>query len=189
VKEKSLSKLFFLFSLILIIGIVPAIALAQSSFFKRTDVGTAFTYQGYLTDGSNPADGTYNFEFALYDAASDGSQIGSTQTKSGVTVSDGLFSVSLDFGSNAFDGNNRYLEVKVGTETLSPRVELSPSPYSMYSADSGALQGNTVSSDSPSSGQVLKWDGSAWAPATDNTGSVVDTGYNGLFDESIYVIG
>lgn len=32
------------------------------------------------------------------------------------------------------------------------------------------LQGRTVSSTAPSSGEVLKWTGSAWAPGSDNTG-------------------
>jgi hypothetical protein len=33
-----------------------------------------------------------------------------------------------------------------------------------------ALRGRTVASTVPSTGQVLEWNGSAWAPATDNTG-------------------
>lgn len=33
------------------------------------------------------------------------------------------------------------------------------------------LMGRTVASSTPSSGQVLKWNGTAWAPATDNTSS------------------
>ncbi|UTW61315.1 tail fiber domain-containing protein [bacterium SCSIO 12741] len=33
------------------------------------------------------------------------------------------------------------------------------------------LQGNNLANTSPSNGQVLKWNGSAWAPSADNTGS------------------
>ena len=36
-----------------------------------------------------------------------------------------------------------------------------------------SIQGRGVSSTSPTSGQVLKWNGSLWAPATDNAGSSV----------------
>ena len=43
---------------ILYFGAVSA-ALAQ---------GTAFTYQGRLNDGGNPANGSYDLRFALYDA-------------------------------------------------------------------------------------------------------------------------
>ena len=37
---------------------------------------TAFTYQGRLSDGGLPANGAYDLRFALFDAASDGNQIG-----------------------------------------------------------------------------------------------------------------
>lgn len=36
-----------------------------------------------------------------------------------------------------------------------------------------ALQGNPVSANTPSSDQVLKWDGSAWAPASDDSGPTI----------------
>ncbi|MBD3384056.1 hypothetical protein GF407_03935 [candidate division KSB1 bacterium] len=39
----------------------------------------------------------------------------------------------------------------------------------MWNAD--ALQGNNVSTTTPSSGQVLKWNGTAWAPQSDQTGA------------------
>ncbi len=62
-------------------------------------LGTAFTYQGRLLDGGTPATGTYDFEFRLYDAASGGTQVGPTLTKTGVAVSDGCFTVKLDLGN------------------------------------------------------------------------------------------
>jgi uncharacterized coiled-coil protein SlyX len=36
-----------------------------------------------------------------------------------------------------------------------------------------ALRGRTVSATAPSNGQVLKWSGTAWAPASDNAGSSI----------------
>jgi hypothetical protein len=35
--------------------------------------GTAFTYQGKLTEGGNVATGSYDLKFSLYDALSSGS--------------------------------------------------------------------------------------------------------------------
>src|SRR5690554_369979 len=64
-------------------------------------LGTSFTYQGRLTDGGSPANGSYDFEFRLYDALDGGAQVGSTITKENVTVTDGHFTVLLDFGANA----------------------------------------------------------------------------------------
>jgi len=63
---------------------------------------TAFTYQGQLHDGGTNANGAYAMVFALYDAGTNGNQINSTITTN-ATLANGLFSVSLDFGANAFE--------------------------------------------------------------------------------------
>src|SRR5262245_28690017 len=60
---------------------------------------TRFTYQGSLKDGGNPASGNYDFQFSLFDQLSSGTQLGTTQTVSNVPVSNGAFTVSIDFGS------------------------------------------------------------------------------------------
>jgi hypothetical protein len=80
----------------------------------RAAMDTGFTYQGRLTDGDSLANGDYDFEFKLYDAASNGTQVGSTVTKEDVTVTDGLFTVQLDFGAEVFTGDARWLEIGVG---------------------------------------------------------------------------
>jgi hypothetical protein len=139
-------------------------------------VGTTFTYQGQLMDGDNPADGTYDFEFKLHDDPTVDSQVGSTIYVDDKDVSDGLFTVLLDFGSGVFNGEARYLEIGVrpggstGTyTTLAPRQELTAAPYAHYALDSGStesLQGHPVSDTMPTTGQLLQWNGSAWEPAT-----------------------
>jgi len=94
-------------------------------------MGTAFTYQGQLRKSSAPVNGTCNFQFSLFDALSGGTQIGATQTKSSVTVSNGLFTIpDLDFGGGAFNGEARWLAISVqctgdsGYTALSPRQAL-----------------------------------------------------------------
>ncbi len=72
-------------------------------------VGTSFTYQGRLVQSGAPVTGSCNFQFSLWDADSGGAQVGTTQTKTGVTVDKGYFTVALDFGANAFNGEARYL--------------------------------------------------------------------------------
>jgi hypothetical protein len=101
-------------------------------------VGTSFTYQGRLTDGGSPADGEYDFRFRLYDAASDGAQVGGTVAEEDVIVTDGLFTVQLDFGGGGFTGQARYLEIGVrpgsstgGYTDLAPRQPLTPAPYAL----------------------------------------------------------
>ncbi len=73
---------------------------------------TSFTYQGKLADGGLPANGSYDFQFKLFDALTGGAQQGPTVTVNGVTVTGGIFTVNLDFGAN-FPGSDRFLEISV----------------------------------------------------------------------------
>ena len=106
-------------------------------------VGTAFTYQGQLTNDGAPVNDLCNFTFELMDAVSGGNTL-ATVNKSGVSVSDGLFTVELDFGASAFNGQARWLQTSVdcgaGVETLSPRQPLTPVPYA-----TGLVPGATIS--------------------------------------------
>src|SRR5262245_54989716 len=93
-----------------------------------TSAQTPITYQGQLKDAGNPANGTYDFQFALFDASSGGAQVGATIAKPGGAVTNGVFSAELDFGSAAFNGAARWLEVSVrlagsagAFTTLAPR--------------------------------------------------------------------
>lgn len=111
-----------------------------------TALGNGFTYQGRLTDAGSPANGTYDLRFILYDADSAGASVGSTQTKDNVTVTNGLFSVELDFGASAWNGDARWVEIAVrpgadsGNYTvLSPRQPISPTPYALYAKASGGF--------------------------------------------------
>lgn len=98
-------------------------------------VGSGLTYQGQLKDGGNPANGSYDFQFRLYDALSGGTQVGSTITILSQAVAAGLFTVQLDFGATAYQGQARWLELAVRTAggpsytTLSPRQPLNATPY------------------------------------------------------------
>ena len=139
------TKQFLVGGITLIVMLTLAVGLSQAQAprpeqvsMPLESVGNAFTYQGQLKDGSNPANGEYDFQFMLYNSLSGGSQVGSTVTKDNVTVANGLFSVALDFGS-VFDGTGLWLEagVRLGNSTgiytiLSPRQEITPAPYALY---------------------------------------------------------
>ncbi|HXF42584.1 MAG TPA: tail fiber domain-containing protein, partial [Pyrinomonadaceae bacterium] len=101
---------------------------------------TAFTYQGRLNDGSAPANGQYDFEFKAFDALSGGTQYGPTQTLTNVQVTNGIFTVELDFGPTPFSaGADRWLEISVKKPTdstyttLAPRQKITSVPYSLRS--------------------------------------------------------
>ena len=101
------------------------------------EVGTSFTYQGRLVDDSGPANGVYDFQFSLFDTAVVGNQIGVTQTFDDIAVSGGLFTVILNFGAEAFNGQARWLEIAVKRDangsytTLTPRTALTPTPHAL----------------------------------------------------------
>ncbi len=107
---------------------------ANSPEAIEANIGNAFTYQGELAENGSPANGDYQFSFALYDAAAAGAQVGATLTQV-IAVTDGLFTASLDFGS-VFNGAALYLEIGVRPAgsadpftALSPRQALTAAPY------------------------------------------------------------
>ena len=116
------------------------VAIVLSIILSSTGVcfaqGTAFTYQGLLTDTNSPANGSYDLTFKLFNASDGGTQAGSTISDSAISVSNGLFTVVLDFGTQ-FNGTSYWLELGVRSNgvgsfmTLSPRQELTPTPYAI----------------------------------------------------------
>ena len=63
-----------------------------------TPAGTAFTFQGELQKAGLAVTDACDFEFTLWDEDDVGLQMGPTVSQSAVPVSDGLFTVKLDFG-------------------------------------------------------------------------------------------
>jgi hypothetical protein len=115
--------------------------------------GTAFTYQGRLNSSGNPASGNYDFTFSLFNnSGTNSGQIGSTLTILDVGVTNGLFTVALDFGG-VFTGNATWLAISVRTNggesftALNPLQELMPTPYAIYTPNAGAaLTANSATS-------------------------------------------
>ena len=126
-----------------VVRILPLLVVAAAwtgAPLAAQPIGTAFTYQGRLTDAGNPANGAYDLQLVLRDAAAGGAQVGPTLTRDDVVVANGLFTVSLDFGA-VFAGSKRWLEVRVrpGASTgaytaLAPLQELAPAPNAVFSA-------------------------------------------------------
>lgn len=120
-------------------------------------LGTAFTYQGYLEDGGEPKNGAIDLAINAFDAQSGGELVGVVRLES-VSVSNGVFTVSLDFGGGTFLGTPVFLEIHVREDAdgdlasndnfvmLSPRQALTPTPY--------ALHAESVSLDAIGSAQI-----------------------------------
>src|SRR5258708_2155908 len=119
-----------------LVTLVCALAFAgATTAFAQT---TTFTYQGRLTDMGTSANGNYDLQFKLFDAAGGGGQIGSTITNAVVSVTNGVFTVSLDYGAVAFTGADRFLEIGVRPTgsanpytVLTPRQQLTSAVYAV----------------------------------------------------------
>lgn len=99
---------------------------------------TPINYQGQLVKDNVPVTGMCDFRFDLWDDSDLGNLIGNSPLNADdVPVSNGLFTVALDFGAGAFNGDPRWLEIEVQCPAdpdfvlLSPRVELTPAPYAL----------------------------------------------------------
>lgn len=104
---------------------------------------TAFTYQGRLHVGGDPADGAYDLRFELYDDADPdvGRMVAHTLEAQNVHILGGYFTADLDFGADVFDGSSRWLQVSVRPYDstlpedyvpLLPRQAITPAPYALY---------------------------------------------------------
>jgi hypothetical protein len=98
--------------LMALIALLSALNLELSTLHAQ---GTAFTYAGRLNNNNAVANGLYDLQFALFDAAAAGNPIGSALTTNAVAVSNGLFTVTLDFGAGMFPGADRWLNLSVKT--------------------------------------------------------------------------
>jgi len=108
--------------------------------------GSIFTYQGQLKRSGSATNGPCDFRFELFDAEQGGTQIGPPNTHVSVSVSNGLFTVPLDFGDNAFRISDddffaapRWLQINVrcpagsgSYSTLQPRQLLTAAPHALY---------------------------------------------------------
>src|SRR5438477_960738 len=163
----------------LVPGVMAAILVTSvASGSASAQVGTAFTYQGRLVDAGAAASGLYDLELRLWDAASAGTQVGTTLTLTNVTVTGGLFTVAVDFGAGTFAGARRWLAIGVrpgGTSgaftTLAPRQELTPVANAIFATNAATVGGLACSN-----GDVAKWSGSGWTCGADldtNSGGTV----------------
>lgn len=142
-------RVVFLFSLVFIFLMSASYVVAQGQGPQspQAPAGSSFTYQGRLIKNGQPISDSCDLQFHLWDAATSGAFLNSN-TFNSVPISNGLFTVQLDYGSVTFNGDERWIETAVRCTgdvdyiTLSPRTKLTAAPYAIYSLNSWALNGN-----------------------------------------------
>jgi hypothetical protein len=130
---------------------------------------SVFTYQGQLLSAGMPVNGSVDFNCSLWDAPTDGAQIGVTLNLPGITVTEGLFTLPLDFGDASFTGGQRWLELSVDGTPLAPRQELTATPYALHAARPWRTNG--LQADAIPGG--ISWAGWTTAEASDPTAAVL----------------
>jgi len=121
----------------IIVGLLVAF-LAVSDSWAQTPLSSGWTYQGELKSGGSPINATADFEFTLWDAAAGGVQIAGPVAINNISVVDGRFTAQVDFGANAFSGDNRWVAIAVRSPAgggpftaLSPRQPVTVAPYAL----------------------------------------------------------
>ena len=167
---------------------VICIALSLAGGMTSHAQGTAFTYQGRLNDGINPAAGSYDMTFALFSASNGVGQVGATLTNAATLVSNGLFAVTLDFGAN-FPGAARWLEIGVRTNgsgnftTLTPRQKFTAAPYAITAGYAGSA--NTATTATSLSGTLPVAQLSGNLPASQITGTLLAAQFAGTYSNAV----
>jgi len=146
---------------------IPIDILRSARITVADPMGTAFTYQGLLKDGSQHPTTSCKMGFSLWDdsGSADPAHRLAQMTSQVIEVEDGFFTAKVDFGGGRFNGDPRWLELAVccplgwcendeDLVTLSPRVELTPAPYALFSSEGGrggswSLNGGDIYNNNP----------------------------------------
>ena len=145
-------------TLLVLLSVTLNGAYAQS-VGPQAQVDTIFTYQGTLEDGGAPANGSYDFEFTIYNAETGSGAVTSPFNAEDVNVTDGQFAVDINVYNpdDVFEGAERWIEIKVrpgastgSYETLSPRQPIRPTPYAF-----SLWPGAEVVGENPTGGTVF----------------------------------
>lgn len=109
------------------------------------------SYQGFLKDsGGDPVNGNVAVTFRIFDDPAAGTMLWE-EVHSTVSVVDGNFGVILGsvakaaVGDSVFSASNRWLEIEVDGESMSPRTQVVSTPYSLrVSTVDGASAGKVT---------------------------------------------
>jgi hypothetical protein len=149
---------------LLALSLLVSTALAQESGdgFTLDPAGgsptATMTYQGYLEEDGQPANGIYDFRVSVWDQSIGGTQLGSTQVYDtvGITVEDGYFTIYFHPGvavNEVFTGGERWLQLEVrphnwGGYTILPRQPITNVPYAWSLRPGAVISGTPAFGDS-----------------------------------------
>ena len=123
------------------------VALSTLAGVHAQGVTQPFTYQGYLRQGGAPLNNpSQAMRFRIYGALTGGTALWDSGALT-VNVSNGLFTVQLNPPVSVWTGADRFLEIQVGTTTLTPRVRIGATPYANTATLLNMFQTGTTNPD------------------------------------------
>jgi hypothetical protein len=121
-----------------------------------------FTYQGRFSQNGAPFSGVVEMQFTLWDAVSNGTQLAATSPAvQSLSVSNGLFSATIDFSSIPFTGADRWLQIEARTTLgaftpLTPRQKITLAPYAIRAGNVSASGITGTIADGQLSGNIAR---------------------------------
>ncbi|GEM_PF-269571 len=184
-----MKKILPIFNGVLLLGLFAG---ADSAFAQ----GTQFTYQGRLNNNGSPANGSYDLVFGVFGSSNGVGQVGNTVTNLNTGVSNGLFTVTLDFGPGIFTGANLWLGIGVRTNgganyaALSPLQALTPTPYAIFAGAASNLVGTVSAAQVSGPLPAAQLTGTDSNPVTfNNGGNTFDGTFYGNFFGASFIGG
>lgn len=131
-----------------IFGALAATLVAAAAFRGAGQpLDSTFTYQGQLRNAGQLVNGNVDVRFTLWDSDVGGTQIGNANSFTNYPLTDGRFALGLNFGTGAFNGDQRWVQVEFRNPagsgqylTLAPRDKILAAPYALYALNSTASQ-------------------------------------------------
>jgi len=158
---------------------LSALLLAAGSFWPmaaQAEVPVKFTYQGNLRQSGFLVNGQRSMVFRIYSSSTSDTELCPSLAYN-VNVSTGVFRVTLEPAITDWQSGSLWLELEVENNRLSPREELTSSPYSINSImlsgkryTSAALEPvATAAGDlwyDTSLNVINFWNGTDWTPSS-----------------------
>jgi hypothetical protein len=129
-----------------VFGALAATLIAAAAFRGGGQpLDSTFTYQGQLRNAGQLVNGNVDVRFTLWDSDVGGTQIGNTNSFTNYPLTDGRFALGLNFGTGAFNGDQRWVQVEFRSPagfgqylTLNPRDKIMATPYALYALNGTA---------------------------------------------------
>ena len=138
------------------LAVLTGVALTAGSILAQT-TPQMIKVQGFLSDISGstpvPANGSHSILFDFFDAPSGGTLVVSVGPLL-VNVSDGRYETALPMSALLFEEPDRYLELTINGELLSPRIRLVSVPYAFSSARADSVAPESIDTDALATGAV-----------------------------------